>query len=158
MNRLIRYLLRAIAAAAAIFVTTVVALWMLPTGTALAADVVTTDSNSLAQVKISPFLWTLLIGQAVNPLVGYLTGLRTSGVTKSALNLLIQFVQAMVGAAVMVGGDYVFTKETILAAIASYIAARVGYRAFLKPKGITSSAIDVNGVEVVGRLANVGVK
>jgi hypothetical protein len=148
----IRLIFAALALALIAFLT-------LPTAAfADAAVPITSDSNSLAQVRISPFLMTLVVAQVLPLVTGYLTTLRTPSWVKGLITLALNAVSAVLASAVMVGGFYVITKETAITVLLAFVASHVSYSSVLKKARLTSSLVDVHGVEVEGALANVGVK
>lgn len=134
------------------------AVFLAPAGSVFAADVVTTDSNSLAQIKMSPVFWALLTSLVVPAITGFLTGLKTSGLKKNLITLALSAITSIVGAVAFVGGSYVLTKETVITTLFAWAIANLSYSRLFKPAGITSSVIEVNGVEQPGKLATVGVK
>lgn len=128
-----------------------------------AAIPVTTDSNSIAQIKLAPMFVTLLISLVLPLINGFLTKLSDSGGVKTMLLIALSAVNSFVLAAVMEGGYYVFTKETISTFIVTTAIAMAASSGLYKPIGLTSSAValpDPNHpgqvVYVPGKLANVG--
>jgi hypothetical protein len=124
---------------------------------------ITTDSNSLAQIKLSPYLVTLLIGTVIPLLTGLLTKLGTSSAVKYVVTVILNAANAAIVGAVMVGGSYIITKENVITAIFSVIVSIGAYRGW-KSVGLTSSAIvmpspTVSGqtVYIPGKLADKGV-
>lgn len=132
------------------------ALFLVPAGSVFAAETVPTDS--VAQVQLSPLLWSLLTSFLLPAITGYLTSLRTSSLVKNLITLFLSAVTTIIGAVVFVGGSYVLTKETFLTALSTWIIANLSYDKLYRPAGVTSSFIEVNGVEIAGKLASVGVK
>lgn len=160
MNRFIRFLLRAVTAAALIFVAAVLALWMLPTGTAFAVadpDLPAGGADGTI-VTISAPIVTFIVAALIPLLNGLLTRATTSSGVKGLLTLVLTLVSSLITTGVVADGTAVFGGQMFLTWALGFVVAVTSYLGVYRPMGVTSSAIDVNGVEVAGRLANVGVK
>lgn len=125
---------------------------------------VTTDSNSLAQVQISPFFMTMLVSTVLPLLVGIFTRSTTRPIIKGIILLFLNAASSLLLGAAMVGSGYIVTKESAITALLAFVASVGTYTGLWKKAGVTSSAVAVPGPTpgtialVPGKLAGVGVK
>lgn len=124
---------------------------------------VTTDSNSLAQVKLSPLFVTTLIALVIPLVNGLLTKLSTSQTVKAVLTIVLTAISTFVTGLVMVDGSYVFSKESLFTWILTTVIAVGTYLGVYKPAGLTSGSVALPDpttpggvVHVPGKLANIG--
>lgn len=122
-------------------------------------------------IYVPAAMWTLLVSVLIPPITGFLTGLDTPTWVKSLITLVLNAVAAVVATVIVVDGDAVITKSTVIATFIAYVLSHVVYKDFWKPNLVTSSLVvstapptDVAAaaepavVVQVGKLANVGVK
>lgn len=77
--------------------------------------------------------WTLLSSLALPLVVGVVTKELASGALKSTVLLFLSVVNGVVSSAILNQG--ILTKETVIAAIISFVAATGAYYGYLKPSG-----------------------
>lgn len=115
------------------------------------------------ELHIDAAMWSFLVSTVIPPIVGYLTKLSTTGTIKAALALVLNLVNVVIGTVVTVGSDAIISKQTVLAAVLTYMVSHRVYADFWKPKGITSSSVVVPDISnpgsviyLPGKLAGVG--
>lgn len=129
-----------------------------PAGAVLAeGTVVTTDSNSLSQVKISALVVTMVISLFIPFINGLLT--KANSKIKGLVTIVLNAISALVVTATMADGTAVISKETFVITVMGVLVSVGTYLQVYKPLGITSSpVIQSDGTLVDGKLANVGIK
>lgn len=97
-------------------------------------------SDTLAQVRLSVVMVTMITGAVMPLLVGLVTNIRDSSFVKGVLQLVLNTVSAFILQATMVDGSVAFSKQTAVVALVGMITSMVAYYNVWKAKGITSSA------------------
>lgn len=134
-----------------------VAILLTPVPTfAAAVTPVTTDSNSLARVTLSAVTVQLLVSTVIPLITGILT--KAPSKIKGLVTIVLNVVAAVITTATMADGTAIISEQTLLTAMLGVIVSLAAYAKAWKPLGLTSSIVNVNGVTVEGKLANVGVK
>lgn len=108
---------------------------------------------TMAGVRISAAIVTLLASQVVPVIVGWLSGVRWPSWLKRLLNIAINGGVNILSIAKLSDGTAVISKPMLAMWVLGTLASFVGYRE-LKAAGITSSRLDDGSP---GKLAKVGV-
>lgn len=97
-------------------------------------------NDTLAQVRLSVVMVTMITGAVMPLLVGLVTNIRDSSFVKGVLQLVLNTVSAFILQATMIDGSVAFSKQTAVVALVGMITSMVAYYNVWKAKGITSSA------------------
>lgn len=98
--------------------------------------------------EIDPAILSIVVGTILPVVVGIVTKQVASGALKSSLLALLSGAAGVANNALNDGG--IFTKETLIAAAATWVTAVATYYGFLKPSGV-SNAVNT-------KTANIGLK
>lgn len=122
---------------------------------AFAADAPAGGEASLAEVRLSPFLVTSLIALFIPLVNGIFTKLTTSQTAKAIFTIVLSAINTFVTGLVMVGGFYVFSKESFVTWIMTTVIAVASYLGVFKPAGLTSGPIALPDPNRPGQTINV---
>lgn len=162
MNTLRRFLLAFLA---------LLAVWLALPATALAQDI--DPTNTVAEIRLSALVVTLLVSALIPLVNGLITTLRTATGVKIVVTLILQAVNALVTQAMLADGSAVLSQQTLVNGVLGLVVALTTYGHIFKPLGLTSSMVPVRAtpgaittsastptpiVLVPGKLARVGVR
>lgn len=97
-------------------------------------------------ITLSAFIVTLLVGYVIPLATALLTKVSASAGVKQFVTALLAAINGFVVTATMQDGTAVFSKQSLLFAILSFITANVGYVAGWKPHAIDSKVAPTKGI------------
>lgn len=117
--------------------------------------------DTMASVRLSALVVTMLVGTVIPVLVGLLS--RWNSKHKGALMIVLNVATALITTATLADGTAVFSQQMLITVVPGLVTSLATYYGILKPNGITSSAVPIPGSEpgtvtlVPGVLAEKGI-
>lgn len=116
-------------------------------------------------IHLDAAMWSFIVSTVIPPIVGFLTTIKTSGLVKVVMNLVLNLINVAVATVITVGTEALISKQAVITAVFTYIVSHRAYADFWVKKGITSSAVPTEDpqqpgvvVMVPGKLSDVGLK
>lgn len=97
-------------------------------------------------ITLSAFLVTLVVGYLLPLGTALLTKLRASASVKQLITAVLSAVNGFIVTSTVQDGTAVFSKETLLFAILSFVTANVGYVYTFKPHGLDEKMAPHKGI------------